>query len=76
MPASAPEPARAPAEPAPREYHAEPQQAARDPGPAHNPAPIAHFEPQPKPEANPGKPYVVWSSAPPPEGSGERGTEE
>jgi ribonuclease E len=42
-----------------REYHAEPREAA----PAHEPAPLAHFEPTPKPDA--GKPYVVWSSAPP-----------
>jgi hypothetical protein len=47
-------------EPAPqREYHAEQREAA----PAHEPAPLAHFEPTPKPD--PGKPYVVWSSAPP-----------
>jgi hypothetical protein len=46
-------------EPLPREYHAEP----REPPVPHEPAPIAHFEPSPKPD--PGKPYVVWSSAPP-----------
>jgi hypothetical protein len=72
-----PEPAREPArEPAAaREQHSEPRQGTHDPGSARDPAPIAHFEPQPKPEADPGKPYVVWSSAPPREG-GERGTEE
>jgi ribonuclease E len=43
-----------------REYHAEPP---REAAPAHEPAPLAHFEPTPKPDA--GKPYVVWSSAPP-----------
>jgi ribonuclease E len=72
----APAPAREPAESAPREYHSEPQPGSHDSGSAHEPAPIAHFEPQPKPEANPAnKPYVVWSSAPPRDG-GERGTEE
>ena len=46
-------------EPLPREYHGEP----REPPVPHEPAPIAHFEPSPKPD--PSKPYVVWSSAPP-----------
>jgi hypothetical protein len=51
-------------EPAPaREYHSEP----RDSAGTHEAAPLAHFEPAPKPETNvgPAKPYVVWSSAPP-----------
>jgi ribonuclease E len=46
--------------PSPREYHAEP----RPPGPAHEPAPLAHFEPTVKPDPGQNKPYVVWSSAP------------
>jgi ribonuclease E len=60
VPESEPRPAdREPSqEPLPREYHAEP----REPPVPHEPAPIAHFEPSPKPD--PGKPYVVWSSAP------------
>jgi ribonuclease E len=75
-PEPAREPAREPVELAAREYHSEPQPGTRDPGPAHEPAaPIAHFEPQPKPEADPGKPYVVWSSAPPPDAS-KRSTED
>jgi ribonuclease E len=55
--------AREPREPPVREYHAEP----REPATSHEPKPIAHFEPQPKPEGSsaPNKPYVVWSSAPP-----------
>jgi len=46
-----------------REYHAEPRENA----PAHEAAPLAHFEPAPKPQvgASQDKPYVVWSSAPP-----------
>jgi ribonuclease E len=49
-------------EPAERDFHSEPREVA----PAHEPAPIAHFEPTPKldPGAAPAKPYVVWSSAP------------
>jgi ribonuclease E len=64
---AAPPPADHPreaAEPAPaREYHSEP----RDSAGTHEAAPLAHFEPAPKPETNVGlaKPYVVWSSAPP-----------
>ena len=61
------------AEPA-REFHAEP----RDTG-THEAAPIAHFEPTPKPEAGSGaaKPYVVWSSAPAKDAGGSsRGSEE
>jgi ribonuclease E len=60
VPESEPRPAdREPRqEPLPREFHAEP----REPPVPHEPAPIAHFEPSPKPD--PGKPYVVWSSAP------------
>ena len=51
-------------EPLPREYHAEP----REPPVPHEPAPLAHFEPSPKPD--PSKPYVVWSSAPPDKSTG------
>ena len=61
----------------PREYHTEP--APRE-------APLAHFEPTPKPDtgAAPSKPYVVWSSTPSPGdgdggaagGGGGRGSEE
>jgi ribonuclease E len=60
-------------QPPPREYHFEP----REPAAAHEAAPIAHFEPTPKPEAgtSAGKPYVVWSSAPPKD-VGKRGSEE
>jgi hypothetical protein len=45
-----------------RQYHADPA----EPAAPHEPTPIAHFEPQPKPEGGSGsnKPYVVWSSAP------------
>ncbi|MBV8876429.1 MAG: Rne/Rng family ribonuclease [Gammaproteobacteria bacterium] len=69
------EPAREfrPPEPEVRGYHAEP----REPGPAHDSAPIAHFEPAPKPESSgSSKPYVVWSSAPTPTEGGNRGPEE
>jgi hypothetical protein len=57
-----------------REYHAESREAAA----SHEPAPIAHFEPQSKPDtgAPANKPYVVWSSAPPEKDSGGRGSEE
>jgi ribonuclease E len=69
---NAPAPDREPREPPPvREFHAEPS----EPPARHEPATIAHFEPQPKLDA-PNKPYVVWSSAPPPEKTTERGTEE
>jgi ribonuclease E len=75
---SAPEmpPERAPASSetaAPREYHAQPPEAAH-----HEAAPLAHFEPSPRPEpgAQSGKPYVVWSSAPEKDGGGGRGSEE
>ncbi|HET9330477.1 MAG TPA: hypothetical protein VFO23_08130 [Steroidobacteraceae bacterium] len=61
----------------PREYHTEP--VPRE-------APLAHFEPAPKPDtgAAPSKPYVVWSSTPSPGdgdggaagGGGGRGSEE
>jgi hypothetical protein len=46
-----------------RQFHAEPPEAAG----SHEPAPIAHFEPAPKPDSgsSQSKPYVVWSSAPP-----------
>jgi hypothetical protein len=55
----------------PREFHSEP----RESGPAQEAAPLAHFEPAPKPDPAGGKPYVVWSSAPPKD-VGSRGTEE
>jgi ribonuclease E len=77
-PASSQPPAERPyesSEPAPaREYHSEPREAA----PAHEAAPLAHFEPTPKPEAaaGQGKPYVVWSSAPPKDVDGNRTPEE
>lgn len=58
--------AQAPAE---REYHSEPREPAARPEPT---TPLAHFEP-PAP-VQPGKPHVVWSSAP--EKDGGRGTEE
>jgi ribonuclease E len=76
-PPSAPPPADRPREaadePPQREFHAEP----REPGAAHEAAPLAHFEPAPKPDpaAGGGKPYVVWSSAPSKDVSG-RGPEE
>jgi ribonuclease E len=56
-----------------REFHAEP----RETGAAHAAAPLAHFEPTPKPDpgAAGGKPYVVWSSAPPKD-VGSQGPEE
>lgn len=59
--------------PPPREYHSE----HREPPAAHEAAPLAHFEPTPKPDvaAGGGKPYVVWSSAPSKDVSG-RGPEE
>jgi ribonuclease E len=64
-----------PHEPAPREYHAEPH-ASADNAPREA-APIAHFEPTPKPEGQAqNKPYVVWSSAPPQKDPGTRGSEE
>ena len=61
-------------EPPAREYHAE----AREPAAAHETTPIAHFEPSSKPEPSgtQTKPYVVWSSAPTPKDSGNRGPEE
>jgi ribonuclease E len=62
------------AEPAPREFHAEP----RESGGSHETGPIAHFEPSPRPEAGstPNKPYVVWSSTPAQKDSGSRDPEE
>ncbi|HET7757333.1 MAG TPA: Rne/Rng family ribonuclease, partial [Steroidobacteraceae bacterium] len=56
-------------EPAERQFHSEP----RESGAAHEPAPIAHFEPTPRPEpgAPQAKPYVVWSSTPAKEGGRE-----
>jgi hypothetical protein len=59
-------------QPAQREFHSEP----REPSAAHEAAPIAHFEPTPKPDSTAaGKPYVVWSSAPPKD-VGSRGSED
>jgi hypothetical protein len=60
-------------QPVPREFHSEPREAPA----AHEAAPIAHFEPAPKPDAGGGaaKPYVVWSSAPPKDAP-SRGPEE
>jgi ribonuclease E len=57
-----------------REFHAEP----REPGPAHESLPVAHFEPSPRAETGnpPNKPYVVWSSAPAQKDTGNRGPEE
>jgi len=57
----------------PREYHAEPREA-----PSHEPAPLAHFEPAPRPEGAPAenKPYVVWSSTPTDHGAGTGSPEE
>jgi ribonuclease E len=51
-----------------REYASE----AREPAVRAEPVPLAHFEPPPA--AQPGRPHVVWSSAP--EKDGNRGTEE
>ncbi|HTC15627.1 MAG TPA: Rne/Rng family ribonuclease [Steroidobacteraceae bacterium] len=70
-PAAAPAVGREP--PAALEYHAEPHAA-----PAREPAPLAHFEPTPKPEGSgqQNKPYVVWSSAPPQKDAGPQGPEE
>jgi ribonuclease E len=51
------------------EYHSEPRESVVRP----EPAPLAHFEPPPP--AQPGKPHVVWSSAPEKDG-GRGGTEE
>jgi ribonuclease E len=62
-------------EPPAREYHAEPREGTPREGTPHEAAPLAHFEPSPKPESGQNKPYVVWSSAPPKE-SGGRGPEE
>ena len=73
--AAAPPIEHEPRESPPREFHAEP--AAESSAPR-EPAPVAHFEPTPKPEGSQGgKPYVVWSSAPPQKDSGGgRGPEE
>ena len=55
-------------EPLPRQYHAEPREAAHE---------LAHFEPAPRPEGPGGehKPYVVWSSAPAEKPPGTHGPE-
>jgi len=55
------------------EYHAEPREPA-----APQAAPLAHFEPSPRPEgaAPENKPYVVWSSAPSEKPPGGHGPEE
>jgi hypothetical protein len=71
-PASQPpaDPRHASSEPTPiREYHSEPRENAV----AHEAAPLAHFEPTPKPSAGAAqdKPYVVWSSAPTKDVSGQ-----
>jgi len=57
-----------------RQYHTE----SAEPAAAHEPTPLAHFEPQPKvePGATQSKPYVVWSSAPSQKEPGGRGPEE
>ena len=73
---SAPPPADRPREaadePPPREFHSEPRESAA----AHEGAPLAHFEPAPKPDPEAGgKPYVVWSSVPSKDVGG-RGPEE
>jgi ribonuclease E len=57
--------------PPPREYPAEPREP-REPLVRAEPVPLAHFEPPPA--AQPGRPHVVWSSAP--EKDGNRETEE
>jgi ribonuclease E len=72
-PLSAPPPVDRPRETAdepPREFHSE----AREAGPSHEATPLAHFEPAPK--SDPGKPYVIWSSAPPTKDVGPGGPEE
>jgi hypothetical protein len=60
----------------PREFHAEPRTPHESS--AREGAPLAHFEPAPKPEGSgQNKPYVVWSSAPPQgDTGGSRGSEE
>ena len=55
-----------------QEYHAGPPEAAAP----QERAPIAHFEPSPKPDPGANKPYVVWSSAPSEKSSGGREPEE
>jgi ribonuclease E len=59
-----------PEAPVAREHPSEPREPVVRAEPA--PAPLAHFEPPPA--AQPGRPHVVWSSAP--EKDGGRGTEE
>jgi hypothetical protein len=59
-------------EPPPREFHSDPRESAAP----HEAAPLAHFEPAPKPDPGAGdKPYVVWSSVPSKD-AGSRGPEE
>jgi ribonuclease E len=55
-----------------REHHAEPH----EPAASQEPAPLAHFEPSPKPDPGANKPYVVWSSAPSEKSGGGREPEE
>jgi hypothetical protein len=65
-------PREAPEPPPAREFHSEPRETSG----THETAPVAHFEPTPKPEAGSAKqPYVVWSSAPVKD-AGPRGSEE
>jgi len=57
-----------------REIPAEPRESAT----THEPVPLAHFEPQPRPEpgSQPNKAYVVWSSVPEQKDTSGRGPEE
>jgi ribonuclease E len=57
-----------------RELPAEPRESAT----THEPVPLAHFEPQPRPEpgSQPNKAYVVWSSVPEQKDTSGRGPEE
>lgn len=70
-PPAADRPREAADQPPVREFHSEPREAAA----GHEAAPLAHFEPAPKPDVGGGKPYVVWSSAPSKD-VGTRGSEE
>jgi hypothetical protein len=78
---TAPEPRGngSPDAPAPQGEREAPRREFRSEAPvSHEPVPIAHFEPTPKPDpgASQNKPYVVWSSAPPPNDPGGHGPEE
>jgi ribonuclease E len=71
-PPPADRPREAADEPPPREFHSDPRESAAP----HEAAPLAHFEPAPKPDPGAGgKPYVVWSSVPSKDVDG-RGPEE